>query len=147
MIHQEASVPLEDRTLSQVFALWQEKRAARAMPDLADIDGERLNALSEHLRLIEIEGTPPRFRVASFPADVGESNPAEGLYLDQIIVDPGLRGTVLSAYVRCWREGEPVIDTVQFRHPAGGTVTYRRLLLPLTAGGDVPAAILSGIAA
>jgi len=138
---------LDDRTLGQVFAFWQEKRAARAMPDLADIDGGRLAALSDHLRLIQIEGSPPRFRVAPFPANDGETTPAEGLYLDQIIVDPAMRGAMLSAYVRCWRQAEPVIDTVRYPNPAGGVVSYRRLLLPLTAGGATPAAILAGIAA
>jgi hypothetical protein len=129
----------------QLLAYWQSKLNGRKAPRREDILPEELGALLPWVILIEVVGTPPRFRVRLAGTGVVREYGHEmtGEFLDDIDMGTA-RGRSLEDHRRAVRECRPVVGSFDFKKQDGRWVSYERITLPLSADGETVNMLLCG---
>ena len=136
------TIPFEDADarLKEVYAYWQKKRGARAMPARRDIDPLDIPTVLPHLMMIDVE-PGPRYRYRLFGTEVTEAfgmNPT-GKCVDEVMVGD-YKKFLLGLYDDLCREKKPVYSTSIYgthnRTLGRDTKMWtQRLMLPLSADG------------
>lgn len=129
----------------QLLAYWQSKLNGRKAPRREDILPEELGALLPWVVLLDVVGTPSRFRVRLAGTGVVREYGAEmtGQFLDD--VDLGVaRDRSLDDHRRAVSEFRPVVGTFEFKKRDGRWMSYERIALPLSADGKTVNMLLCG---
>lgn len=124
-----------DPRLQQLYAYWQAKRGARAMPARRDIEPVELVPLLPHLMMIDVEAGP-RFRYRLFGTAVAEafgSDPT-GRYIDEVMVG-AYKAFLLGLYNDLIVSKKPVYSTSIYGGKHEGQLWTQRLMLPLSSDG------------
>lgn len=129
----------------QLLAYWQSKLRGRKAPSREDILPEELGSLLPWVILVEVVGTPPRFRVRLAGTGVVREYGFEvtGKFLDDLDMGPA-RDRSLDDHRRAVRECRPVWGSFDFRKQDGRWVSYERITLPLSADGESVNMLLCG---
>lgn len=129
----------------QFLAYWQSKLKGRKAPRREDILPEELGKLLPWVVLIEVVGTPPRFRVRLAGTGVVQEYGAEmtGKFLDDLDLGAA-RDRSLEDHRRAVREVRPVVGTFDFKTQDGRWMSYERITLPLSADGETVNMLLCG---
>lgn len=143
-------MPMVDRDalypkLLNLLDLWMQRCGDRPLPARGDFAIEDLRPWLGHLALIEVGGTPARFRVrlAGTILTAYEGQDDTGRYLDEVIPAAEL-AVRLAPYQECVQSRQPVLDVPFFPADVHMARAYQRLLLPCAAdGGAVDIIILA----
>jgi hypothetical protein len=129
----------------RLLAYWQSKLNGRKAPRREDILPEELGGFLPWVVLLEVVGTPPRFRVRLAGTGVVREYGMEmtGQFLDEIDLG-GARDRSLDDHRRAARECCPVVGSFDFKKQDGRWMTYERITLPLSADGDTVNMLLCG---
>jgi hypothetical protein len=126
---------------------WNDLRAGKPMPALADLAADDLSRLTDNLMFCDVvsyDGRPRfliRYRGRRILETYGE---CDGQYLDDTL--PAVsRETTLSAYWRAVEHRRPVYTIAETRDRAGKPVDFERLLLPFGRDGDAVERILTAL--
>jgi hypothetical protein len=124
---------------------WLSKLDGRTAPRREDILPEELGDLLPWVVLVEVVGSPPRFRVRLAGTGVVREYGAEmtGQFLDDLDMG-GARDRSLEDHRRAVLECRPVVGTFDFKKDDGRWVTYERITLPLSADGQTVNMLLCG---
>lgn len=124
--------------LRSLYAYWNDRRGARAMPARSDLDPVDIPALLRHLILLDVTYDPLRFRVRLYGTEVielrGRDLTGRYLYEDS--------PTAIGEQTRPWN-----VEAVETRRPHyvtgpftdisdGRAGTFYRLSLPLSEDGE-----------
>jgi hypothetical protein len=129
----------EDPDLTALHAYWARQRGSRSMPSRADIHPKHIVSLLPQVFLADI-CQPLRFRfrlVGSTICDRWHED-FTGKWLDELGFD-GESATVIEQFSSVARTGKPRADVEEFVSETSRYLHYRRLLLPLSDGGETPA--------
>lgn len=124
-----------DPRLHQVYAYWQQKRGARALPARSDIEPAELRAVLPHLMMVDVEAGP-RFRYRLFGTAVVEafgSDPT-GKYIDEVMVG-AYKAFLLGLYNDILTSKKPVYSTSIYGGTRDKMLWTQRLMLPLSSDG------------
>ena len=124
-----------DPRLHKLYAYWQAKRGARAMPARRDIDPTELVPLLPHLMMVDVE-EGPRFRYRLFGTAVSEafgSDPT-GRFIDEVMVG-AYKAFLLGLYNDLLVSKKPVYSTSIYGGERHGQLWTQRLMLPLSSDG------------
>jgi len=128
--------------LAGLYLYWRNKCGTRKMPSRSDIDPVEIPKYLSEVFIAEVYH-PLRFRfrlVGSRICDRWRED-YTGKWLDEL--DLGVeRAAALSQYAALAQSGEPRYDRVEFQSANNRDLRYWRLLLPLSADGQVPTMIL-----
>jgi hypothetical protein len=106
-----------------------------------------MRAFLRHILLLELIGTPPRFRFRLAGTEIVERYGEEltGRFLDEI--DLGAVGPeILREYEKAASEARPVYSRWNYTKHDGQYLKYDRLILPLSSDGCVVDMLLCGAA-
>jgi hypothetical protein len=121
--------------LRDLHRYWEARRSGRAMPSRADMDPVELpRALLPNLFLVDVEGSPPRFRYRLVGTELTAVMRRElrGRYIDEM---PFLfRKFALPAYAEVMARAAPTYREINAIE-ALWRIRYKRLLLPLSEDG------------
>lgn len=139
-IKTSAQYPLPQRLeprLAELDAYWDGlKRGYGIMPYWDDVDMTKLGALRQHVVLLDVMETPPRFRFSlvgdGIVSAYGKS--LEGRFVDEVPAT----GPLEEMQQQC-RAAVKESAPTYFRHQPSGAdgLSYARLLLPLWGNGQV----------
>ncbi|HLJ19066.1 MAG TPA: PAS domain-containing protein [Stellaceae bacterium] len=129
----------------QLLAYWQSKLNGRKAPRREDILPEELGSLLPWVILVELVGTPARFRVRLAGTGVVREYGIEmtGKFLDDIDLG-GARDRSLDDHRRAVQECRPVWGSFDFKKQDGRWVSYERITLPLSPDGERVTMLLCG---
>ncbi len=135
------STPVARRLLDY----WRNKLDGRKAPRREEILPEELGDLLPWVILVEVAGSPPRFRVRLAGTGVVREYGAEmtGQFLDDLDMG-GARERSLEDHRRAVRECGPVVGSFDFKKDDGRWVTYEQITLPLSADGETVNMLLCG---
>ncbi|HKX07716.1 MAG TPA: PAS domain-containing protein [Stellaceae bacterium] len=135
------STPVARRLLDY----WRNKLNGRKAPRRWEILPEELGDLLPWVILVDVAGSPPRFRVRLAGTGVVREYGAEmtGLFLDDLDMG-GMRERSLEDHRRAVQECRPVVGTFDFKKDDGRWVTYEWITLPLSADGETVNMLLCG---
>lgn len=133
------------RALQELYAYWQAKRGAAFAPPRAALQPQDIPALLPIVVLVDLVGTPPRFRVRLAGTKVVEAYGAEitGRYIDELDFDE-LEAAVLASITEVVASGRPSVVEREYTRHDGRHVKYERLLLPLSSDGATVDKLLAG---
>jgi hypothetical protein len=117
----------------KLYEYWTDKRGARFAPSRADIHPEEMTSILSHILLIDVVGSPPRFRYRLVGTAFIEAYGREitGRFVDEIDLDDQ-RDFILADYLGVVRTKEPSLSHWRYTKRDGRFVRYSRLLLPLS---------------
>ena len=124
---------------------WRSKLNGRNAPRREEILPEELADLLPWVILVEVVGSPARFRVRLAGTGVVQEYGSEmtGQFLDDLDMG-GARERSLEDHRRAVRECRPVVGSFDFKKDDGRWVTYERITLPLSADGETVNMLLCG---
>jgi hypothetical protein len=124
-----------DPRLHQVYAYWQQKRGARAMPARRDIDPAELRSVLPYLMLIDVEAGP-RFRYRLFGTAVVEAVGMDptGRYIDEVMIG-AYKTFLLGLYHDMLTMKKPIYSTSIYGTKRETKLWTQRLMLPLSSDG------------
>jgi hypothetical protein len=129
----------DDPDLTALRAYWTRQCGSRSMPRRADIHPKHIVLLLPQVFIADI-CQPLRFRFRLVGSTICERwhEDFTGKWLDELAFDGELE-TVTEQFASVARTGEPRADTEEFVNEDSRYLHYRRLLLPLSDGGEMPA--------
>ena len=111
--------PFTDARLSQAFAYWQSKAAARAMPRRRDIDPVEIPKLLPDVMLVDVEpGGRYRYRLIGTENTQAQGIVATGRYLDEVLPGREYCAHVLALYDECVQRQRALYSECLFLSPA-----------------------------
>ena len=133
----EAAGETEHPRLQRLLRYWDDKRGGRPMPARRDIDPFEIPDLLPHVFLVDVGHDPLvfRFRLAGTEVNRLFGEEITGKTTDEIKT-VGLRPVFRKAYENVVRSGQPAAATSTYEGH-NGYLVYARLLLPLSADGEV----------
>jgi hypothetical protein len=142
---------IDDPSLGRLFDYWQGKRHGRFAPSRLDIDPAELKFILPFLYLIDVVGSPPRFRFRLAGTGIVKEYGAEitGKFTDEIDLNEHQRAFV-AEYNRVVGDGKPASSRGNSARRNGWRLTYEHLVLPLSTNGQtvdilLAAAITKGL--
>jgi hypothetical protein len=135
------------KELQQLFDYWQRKRRDRMAPARADIVPTEIRLLLPRVFIVEIVGSPPRFRFRLAGTLVVDRFGEEitGRFLDELDLDERDR-EIVADYLKTAETRAPVCSRWSYVKHDGTPLRYERLLLPLSSDGRTVDMILGGAA-
>lgn len=141
---------LPEADWADLLALWEARRAGRAMPERGDFVAEDFSRWFGELGMVDVvaDGDGVRFRVrlAGLGVNRIDGRETKGAWLHDA-VPPRSRALTLEPFEACVRARRPVLDEIAIhRHPVFRGA--RRLLLPLGDPADPsgpPAIVIAAI--
>jgi hypothetical protein len=132
-----------DPRLHQVYAYWDKKRAARAMPSRRDIDPTELALVLPHLMLVDVE-PGPRFRYRLFGTAVVEAFGMDptNRYIDEVMVG-AYKTFLLGLYNDLLVSKKPIYSTSIYGTKRDTKLWTQRLMLPLSSDGETVDKVLA----
>ncbi len=129
----------------RLLSYWQSTLNGRTAPRREDLLPEELGDLLPWVVLLDIVGSPPRFRVRLAGTGVVREYGAEitGRFLDELDIGAA-HDRALEEHRRTVEECRPIIGTFDFRKQDGRWVTFERISLPLSADGETVNMLLCG---
>jgi hypothetical protein len=142
-----ANTEIRTKELQALFDYWQRKRNGRFAPARADVVPTEIRALLPRLFIVELVGSPPRFRFRLAGTLVVERFGEEitGRYLDELDLD-ALNREIGADYMKTAESRAPVCSRWSYVKHDGTPLRYERLLLPLSSDGETVDMILGGAA-
>ncbi|HWY60271.1 MAG TPA: PAS domain-containing protein [Rhizomicrobium sp.] len=129
---------LYDPDFSTLYAYWTHQCGGRTMPCRADINPRDIVSLLPLVFIVEIcQPLRFRFRLVGTAICGRWHDDFTGKWLDELDFDGELE-TVLEQYASVARIGAPRADEMEFVNGEGRYLHYRRLLLPLSEGDQMP---------
>lgn len=127
---------IQHAALRLLHAYWISKKGERLAPARADIDPAEMKAFLPHVFLLDVVGTPPRFRFRLVGTEVTSRYGEEltGRFLDEVDLDD-VGVDILGEYQRAIREAGPVLGRWAYEKRSGQYLNYERLILPLSSDG------------
>jgi hypothetical protein len=134
--------------LKRLYEYWLEKKASRFAPARSDIDPVEILPILPHVIIMDVLGTPPRFRYrlvgTAFVQAYGQE--ITGKFVDEIDLD-GQREFIIADYQKMLREREPSLSRWEYTKTDGRHILYERLLLPLSKDGETIDMLLGAVTA
>jgi hypothetical protein len=132
-----------DQRLQAVYAYWQRKRGARAMPSRADIEPMEMAPLLQHLMLVDVE-EGPRFRYRLFGTAVVAAFGMDptGQYVDAVM-QGAYKEFLLGLYRDVVALRRPVYSTSVYGTQRDAAMWTERLMLPLSTNGETVDKVLA----
>jgi hypothetical protein len=134
----------DDSFLLTLYSYWDRKRSGRALPDRRDIDPVEIpRPLLPFLFMVELADTPPRWRYRLMGTKMVERLGVDltGRFHDEALGSKYANYlTQLNSEIRQIRR--PLYTESVLKTEDGDTLLTKRMLVPLTAGGDEVAMIL-----
>lgn len=126
---------LANPVLLDVWTYWQDKRAGRRMPLVADIDLAELGVLARSVLIVEND-KEGRFRYGAVGSSIQKiyGYPMEGMYLDAAL-PPERLGPAVRRYTLACERGIPLLARSAHSVTASLSFCVDRIILPL-AGPD-----------
>jgi hypothetical protein len=123
--------------LADIHAYWAGKRAGRTMPSRADICPIELRRNLTSVILVDVVGTPPRFRKRLVGSAIvaKEGYDSTGCWLDETVRED-IRDAVLAQHREAVEGRGMSCYTISFLGQDRKIYRYQRLLLPLSADGE-----------
>ncbi|HEX6977745.1 MAG TPA: PAS domain-containing protein [Alphaproteobacteria bacterium] len=132
------AVPFRDADprLHTVFAYWNDKRGARAMPARADIEPAELKSVLPYLMLTDVVDGGARFRYRLCGTAVAEAFGQEltGQYVDEVMTGR-YREFIEGLYRDIVARQRPVYSTSRYGGRRQAQMWTQRLMLPLSSDG------------
>jgi hypothetical protein len=141
------TVEIRSKELQTLFDYWDTKRAHRVAPSRADIVPTEIKPLLPRIFIVELVGSPPRFRFRLAGTLVVERYGSEitGKFLDELDFD-ARNEAIRADYRRVAETRTPVCSRWRYTKGNGTMLSYERLLLPLSSDGAAIDMILGGAA-
>jgi hypothetical protein len=145
-------VPMRDDTieiragvLRALYDYWRGKADGRRAPSRADIVPAEIKPLLRRIFLVDVVGTPPRFRFRLVGTEVVDYFGEEitGRYLDELDLDE-VDHDIVADYRRVAAFGKPVCSRWTYQKHDGKLLRYERILLPLSSDGETIDMLLGG---
>jgi len=133
--------------LRNLFEYWHRKRGVHLAPPRAAIMPSEMRALLPRVFIVEVVGSPPRFRFRLAGTLIVDRFGEEitGRFLDELDLDKRNR-EIVDDYRRVVETHEPVCSRWRYTKHDGTMLSYERLLLPLSSDGGLVDMILGGAA-
>lgn len=137
--------PIEDPSLRRLFDYWQGKRRGRFAPSRGDIDPAQLTFILPFLYLVDVVGSPPRFRYRLAGTGIVTEYGGEitGKFADEIDLDEK-QAAIIAEYARVVRDGKPASSRWSYTKHDDRHLTYEHLILPLSSDGRSVDMLLGG---
>jgi hypothetical protein len=134
--------------LRQLHGYWLAKKGERLAPARSDISPAEMRSFLPHVFLLEVVGTPRRFRFRLTGTEVVDRYGEEltGRFLDEIDLDE-VGSEIIGEYERATREVRPVCSRWNYKKGDGHFLRYERLILPLSTDGQTVDMLLCGACA
>ena len=136
---------IRSKELQALFDYWQRKRNGRVAPARADIVPTEIRPLLPRIFIVEIVGSPPRFRFRLAGTLVVDRFGEEitGRFLDELDLDAFNR-EIVADYVKTADTRAPLCSRWSYTKHDGTPLRYERLLLPLSSDGKTVDMLLGG---
>lgn len=137
----------ESGALSALYGYWDRLRGSRKVPARSEIDPVDIPPLLPHIYLIDIEGGDDlSFRVRLMGTHLVQvfAKDYAGHLLREIDLDDHMQ-LILAEYKEVAETMEPLCSRHNFINHAGRPFDYERLLLPLSADGEVVNHLFGGM--
>lgn len=134
------------QALRELYAYWNAKRGDSFAPPRSAIDPAEIRRLLPLILLLDVIGTPPRFRVRLAGTKVVEAYGREitGFHIDELDLDK-MDHVVLANLVEVVEKGCPSLAHREYTRNDGRHMKYERLVLPLSSDGVKVDKLLGGI--
>lgn len=118
--------------------LWQQRRGDRVLPARRDFVAEDFQPWFGHIRIVRLEGDPPRYRVTLTGTTVVQYDGREltGTLLDEAL-PPAAWRRLKPFYEQAVRDRRPVYDRVMAGPAVQAFKRVERLILPCGMDGKV----------
>lgn len=119
--------------------LWERLKGTADLPDVASVDGSDLDRLREKLMVLDVsrKDGEPQFLVAFHGSDYKRINSGIGVgSLLQDVMPAAVRDSGLRSYLQVLDQRLPGFAVMRVKSEAGEALSYERLLLPFTRGGQ-----------
>jgi hypothetical protein len=128
---------IEDPSLGRLYDYWHGKRHGRFAPSRVDIDPAQLKFILPFIYLIDVVGSPLRFRFRLAGTGIVKEYGAEitGKFADEIDLNEHQAGFV-AEYNRVVGHGKPTSSRGNYTKRNGRRLTYEHLTLPLSTNGE-----------
>jgi hypothetical protein len=138
---------IRSKELQPLFDYWQKKRNGRTAPSRSDIVPTEIKPLLPRIFIVEIVGTPTRFRYRLAGTLVVDRFGEEitGRFLDELDVDKR-NDEIAAEYLKTAESRQPLCSRWSYTKQDGTSLSYERLLLPLSSDGQSVDMILGGAA-
>jgi len=137
---------IDDLSLRGLFDYWQSKRRGRFAPSRPDIKPEELTFILPSLYLVDVVGSPRRFRYRLVGTGVVKEYGAEitGKFVDEIAVNEN-RAPFLLGYEHVAVEGKPASTRGAYTKTSGRRMVFEHLILPLSTDGQMVDMLLAAV--
>jgi hypothetical protein len=141
------AVEIRSKELQTLFDYWQSKRGMRLAPTRADILPTEIKPLLQRIMMVDVAGTPPRFKFRLAGTMIVDRFGEEitGRFLDELDLDRRNREIDLD-YRKVVETAAPLCSRWRYTKNDGKFLNYERLLLPLSTDGKAIDMILGGAA-
>lgn len=141
------SVEIRSKELRGLLAYWHGKQGNRAAPSRADIVPGEIKAILPRVFMIDVIGSPPRFRFRLAGTLVVDRFGEEitGRFVDELDLDHRNR-EIIADYSEAAKLCRPVCSRWDYTKQDGRMLRYERLLLPLSSDGRTVDMLLGGAA-
>jgi len=128
---------IEDSSLGRLYDYWHGKRRGRFAPSRVDIDPAQLKFILPFIYLIDVVGSPARFRFRLVGTGIVKEYGAEitGKFADEIDLNEHQTAFVV-AYNRVIIDGKPASSRGNYTRRNGQRLAYEHLILPLSTNGQ-----------
>jgi hypothetical protein len=129
-----ASAPYSD--LSSIHDYWEQKRAGRLAPRRRDIDPVDMVEMLPRIMLVDILGSPPRFRYRLSGTAIAAIHRTEPTGKGPLDLTPSAYGRLLDTHYRdCIKRRTPLMHLIVL-DTFNRSRAYARLILPLSEDGE-----------
>lgn len=135
------------QALRALHSYWLSKKGSRIAPPRAAIWPDELRALLPNIALVEVIGTPPRFRFRLFGSNLVDAYGEDitGRFADEVDLD-GIGCRIHDDATSVVRERRASVAQIAYKTGDGRHLQYERVLLPLSDDGETVNMILIGYA-
>lgn len=135
-----------DKALRDLYAYWESKRAGRFAPPRSAIDPADIRRLLPIVVLLDVVGSPPRFRVrlAGTAVVQGYGREITGQYVDELDF-ASFDDAVLADLAAVVQHGRPNVASREYTRQDGRHVRYELLMLPLSSDGLTVDKLFGGV--
>lgn len=141
----EVKDQIQHEALKQLYAYWLAKKGARLAPSRGDIQPAEMKPFLRHVFLLDVIGSPPRFKFRLAGTEVVNRYGEEitGRFLDNIDLDD-VTSDIVHEYEKTVRDARPVYGRWRYIKHSGKYLNYERLILPLSSNGRTIDMLLCG---
>jgi hypothetical protein len=142
----ENPTAIRDQRLLALFQFWRGKLQGRPMPAPADLEQGDMARWADNLMLVDVPGELADFRIRWLGANVAAmfGAPRAGTGIEAMTSE-GERNSVIPQYRVVIDTGLPAYYETEVELSQRGLVDQRKLILPLSTGGNRVDAVLAGI--